>query len=250
METPGERSQRSPRVVLHDDESQRRSMTPTDCDDARAHTPGGDDDAPRRTPPREPLPTAMPNKRGRPAGHKSAKEEQWQRMAREQVAKATQRVTADMASANFKKAQVLEDQAALQIFTMPESQVLSEQAREYLQLRRDEELIKIRLRVAERKAALEREEAATRRADAALARERALREEEVAAANARRTPAPPAPPPPATTALPPRTASAPSGTSPLPSPAPDQPRRAQSDDVAAGESQSYLDGDDFFADLQ
>jgi hypothetical protein len=42
----------------------------------------------------------------------------------------------------------LEDQAALQIFTMPESQVLSEQAREYLQLRRDEELIKIRLRVA------------------------------------------------------------------------------------------------------
>jgi hypothetical protein len=64
---------------------------------------------------------------------------------------------------------------------MPVSKSLSEEAREYLALRRKEELINIRVRVGERKAALALQEAAA-------AREVAVREEEMQAEIARRTP--------------------------------------------------------------
>ena len=61
------------------------------------------------------------------------------------------RATVDLAAANMRKAQVLQDQAALSLFTMPMEQGLSEQAREYLSLRREEEMTKLRRRLAEEK---------------------------------------------------------------------------------------------------
>jgi hypothetical protein len=71
---------------------------------------------------------------------------------------------------------------------MPVSKSLSEEAREYLALRREEELINIRVRVGERKAALVLQEVARKKAEAAAAREVAVREEEMQAEIARRTP--------------------------------------------------------------
>ena len=61
------------------------------------------------------------------------------------------RATADLVAANVRKAQVLQDQAALSLFTMPMEQGLSEEAREYLSLRREEEMTKQHRRLAEEK---------------------------------------------------------------------------------------------------
>jgi hypothetical protein len=54
---------------------------------------------------------------------------------------------------------------------MPVSETLSDEAREYLALRHEEELIKNRLRVAELKAVLAREDTARKKAEATAARE-------------------------------------------------------------------------------
>jgi hypothetical protein len=191
METPGERSQRGPLVQLNDEQQH----VPSDCEEGDGEMPaGGDEEAPEPIPvPPEPLRSATPLKRARPIGNKCAKEEERQRIHREHVARAQGRVSAEMAQANRAKARVLEDQSALHIFTMPVSESLSEEAREYLALRREEELINIRVRVGERKAALALQEAARKRAEAAAAREVAAREEEMQAAVARCNP-PAAPP--------------------------------------------------------
>jgi hypothetical protein len=76
---------------------------------------------------------------------------------------------------------------------MPVSESLSEEAREYLALRREEELINIRVRVDERKAGLALQEVARKKAEVAVAREVAACKEEMQAAVACRTP-PVAPP--------------------------------------------------------
>jgi hypothetical protein len=257
METPGERSQRTP-VVLNEDESRRQFFSPLDVDEDDADIVGGEEGAQQAEPTLEQRPTVMPTKRGRPIGVKFAKEEQRQRLAREHIVKVTQRVTGDMAMANFRKAQVLEDQAALQIFTMPHSEELPDQAREYLDLKREEELLKLRVRVAEKKAALAREEAAKKKAETAAARERTAREEELQAAEARRnpptapqrsTPTPTtrqtAPPRPARQRAPgPRVAPAPpisQQTSPPASPVADQSPRCETQEEAVSETQEdYL----------
>jgi hypothetical protein len=59
------------------------------------------------------------------------------------------------------------------------SKMLSDEAREYLTLRREEELIKIWVKVAERRATLAREEAAAKKAEATAAREAVAREQEI-----------------------------------------------------------------------
>jgi hypothetical protein len=187
MEMPGERSQRT-LVVLNEDESKRQSFSPLDVNEDDADIVGGEEGAQQAKPTLEQRPTVTPTKRGRLIGVKFAKEEQRQRLAREHIAKVTQWVTCDMAMANFRKAQVLEDQAALQIFTMPHSEELSDQAHEYLDLWREEDLLNLRVRVVEKKAALAREEAAKKKVETAAARKRTAREEELQAAEARRNP--------------------------------------------------------------
>jgi hypothetical protein len=59
-------------------------------------------------------------KRGRPCGTKVAKEEQRVQKQQDHAIRAQARATADVAAANFKKAQILQDQAAMSLFTMPE----------------------------------------------------------------------------------------------------------------------------------
>jgi hypothetical protein len=48
-----------------------------------------------------------------------------------------------MAAANAEKCVVMRDQAALQFFSIPDDSAMSNMAREYLQLRREEELTKV-----------------------------------------------------------------------------------------------------------
>ena len=64
---------------------------------------------------------------------------------------AQARATTDLVAANMWKTQVLQDQAALSLFTMPMEQGLSEEAREYLSLCWKEEMTKPRRRLAEEK---------------------------------------------------------------------------------------------------
>ena len=62
-----------------------------------------------------------------------------------------------MVVANLKKAKALQDQAALSLFTMPMDAQLTEEAREYLNLRRQEEMerLKRRMEAVQRAAKLE-----------------------------------------------------------------------------------------------
>jgi hypothetical protein len=89
----------------------------------------------------------------RPVGNKHAKEDHRQMKQRDVAMKAQARATADMAAANMRKAQILHDQATLSFFTMPNEESLSDLAREYVNLRREEEMEKLRCRIAEEKAA-------------------------------------------------------------------------------------------------
>ena len=83
--------------------------------------------------------------------------------------RAQARATAELAAANLRKAEVLSDQAALSLFTMPNEERLFDEAREYLSLRRQEEMAKLRKRLVH-----ERHEEAEAVAEAArLDRERA-----------------------------------------------------------------------------
>jgi uncharacterized protein YbcC (UPF0753/DUF2309 family) len=81
----------------------------------------------------------------RPTGGKCAKEEVKVVKQRECTVRAQAWAAADMVAANIQKAQVLQDQAALNLFMMPGAD-LAEVA-EYLRLRRQEELAKLKGRL-------------------------------------------------------------------------------------------------------
>jgi hypothetical protein len=131
---------------------------------------------------------AASRKRGRPCGSKMAKEEQRVAKQRDLAIRAQARATAEMAAANARKAQILQDQAALSLFTMPRDSDLADDAREYLQLRREEELTELRRRLVLKKAQAVREKAeAEREAEARAA--------EVAKATEKRVPPAPISPP-------------------------------------------------------
>jgi hypothetical protein len=184
METPYKKSQCTPIVVLNEDEPRHQSFLSLDVAD-NVDIVEGEEGAHQAKPISEQLPTMTPTKWGWPIGAKSTKKEQRQWIAKEQAAKAMQWVIGDMVMANFWEAQVLEDQAALQIFMMPDLEGLSDHVHEYLDLRREEELFKLHVRVAEKKAALAREEAAKKKAKVIALRKRSARQEEIDAAKAR-----------------------------------------------------------------
>ena len=69
-----------------------------------------------------------------PQGCKSAKKDLRLQQAKDVAIRAQARATTDLAAANMRKAQVLQDQAALSLFTMLSDQGLSKEAREYLEL--------------------------------------------------------------------------------------------------------------------
>ena len=85
----------------------------------------------------------------RPQGQKSAKAMDSTLKQKEIAVRAQARATAELATANLRKAEVLSDQAALSLFMMPNEERLSEEAREYVSLRRQEEMAKLRKRVTQ-----------------------------------------------------------------------------------------------------
>jgi hypothetical protein len=193
METPGEVRQRAVAASSPARGTRRRSTVSLPAQEgqgaAATSATGCDNDDVDIGPvePRQPSAAAW-GKRGRPCGSKMAKEEQKGEKQREHAMRAQARATADIAAANFKKAQILEDQAAVSLFTMPDDSNLSAQAREYLELRREEELEKLRTRIAEKKA----EQA---RLKAQAEREAGARAAEVSAATEKRVPPVPIRPP-------------------------------------------------------
>ena len=58
--------------------------------------------------------------------------------------RAQAKTTADMAAASAEKAAVMRDQAALHLFSILDDLILNEMAREYVQLRCEEEVAKIK----------------------------------------------------------------------------------------------------------
>jgi hypothetical protein len=125
METPGERQ----RVVAKTPQNDATRRAPASASDSGDHGEGdgghNEEEVGAASNPSSRT-AATPRKRGRPIGQKAAKEDQRVAKQREGAIRAQARATADMAAANFKKAQVLQDQAALSLFTMPDDAHLPE----------------------------------------------------------------------------------------------------------------------------
>jgi hypothetical protein len=77
-------------------------------------------------------------------------------------ARAQAKATVDMATANLRRAEIAQDQAALSVFTMSNEESLSTLAHEYLNLRREEEMTKLWKRIAEKKLQVEKDAAETK----------------------------------------------------------------------------------------
>jgi hypothetical protein len=93
----------------------------------------------------------------RPPGNRLSREAQREVKVKEGFAQVQAKATADMATANLKKAQAIQDQAALSLFTLPDDSLFSDKARKYLELRREDAMARLRLRMAMDKAAQVRE---------------------------------------------------------------------------------------------
>jgi hypothetical protein len=85
----------------------------------------------------------------RPGGSKSAREESRSQSAREGAMYAQAEATRTMAAAQMRKAELLEEQNMLLLMTMPDDRITTHEAREYLRLRRQDELKKLRRKLAE-----------------------------------------------------------------------------------------------------
>ena len=95
------------------------------------------------------LESAFTSKRVRwPQGQKSAKAMDYMQKQKEIAVCAQARATAELAAANLRKAEVLSDQAAFSLFTMPNEEWLSDEAREYLSLKQQGKMAKLRKRLA------------------------------------------------------------------------------------------------------
>ena len=96
--------------------------------------------------------TTVSRRPQRPTGNKAAKEELHRARVKESTMRAQAKATSEMAASNAEKVAVMRDQAALQLFSIPDDSTMSDMAREYLQLRREEELTKVKRRIQQTKA--------------------------------------------------------------------------------------------------
>lgn len=96
----------------------------------------------------------------RPVGSRIAKEENKSQKLRELAIRAQAAATKDMAAATWRKTELLADQNVLMLFTTPDIQITDPGALEYLRLRREEELSKLRRRLEEEAAAEAKRKAA------------------------------------------------------------------------------------------
>jgi hypothetical protein len=84
----------------------------------------------------------------RPGGSKTAREEARSVSVREGAIYAQVDATMSMVAAQRKKATLLEDQNMLLLMTMSNDQITTVEVREYMRLRRGDELKKLRLKLA------------------------------------------------------------------------------------------------------
>lgn len=99
----------------------------------------------------------------RPVENKHVKEEYQAAKLRESAVRAQAKATVEIATANMRKAQILHDQTTLSLFIMPNAESLSELACEYLNLRQEEEIKRMRSHIAETKVATARAKRRRRR---------------------------------------------------------------------------------------
>jgi hypothetical protein len=85
----------------------------------------------------------------RPQGNRAAKEEHKNQKLRDAAVHAQLAATKELAEASKRKAEILADQNVLMLFTAPDSENLSQDSREYLQLRHKIELKKLRRQLAD-----------------------------------------------------------------------------------------------------
>jgi hypothetical protein len=102
-------------------------------------------------------PSGFPPRPARPQGSKAAKTELVQQKKREKVLQGQARATKTMAEASLLKATALQDQCAMSLFTMPMEEGMSDEAKRYFTLRRQEEIHRLerRMRLERRAAELE-----------------------------------------------------------------------------------------------
>jgi len=102
-------------------------------------------------------PSGFPPRPARPQGSKAAKAELVQQKKREKVLQGQARATETMAEASLLKATALQDQCAMSLFTMPMEEGMSDEAKRYFTLRRQEEIHRLerRMRLERRAAELE-----------------------------------------------------------------------------------------------
>ena len=95
----------------------------------------------------------------RPGGVKSAKQDSMQQKVRDGALYAQAEATRSMAAVQMRKVAVIEDQNMLLLMTMPIEESAGEDAREYMRLRRGEELKKLKKRLSAEDCALQTEAA-------------------------------------------------------------------------------------------
>jgi len=99
-------------------------------------------------------PTGFPPRPTRPQGSKAAKGDVVAQKKREKILQSQARATETMAEASLRKANALQDQCAMLVFTMPLEDAMSEEAKKYFTLRRQEEIARLERRMqAERRRA-------------------------------------------------------------------------------------------------
>jgi hypothetical protein len=111
----------------------------------------------------------------RPQGNKAAKADLAEQGRKDSILKSTARATEQMAAANMRKAEAMADHAAMSLFRMP-MEDLEDDAREYFQLRRKEELERIKTRMEQAKRANEKEKMEHDKLVRERAAEKAVRE--------------------------------------------------------------------------
>ena len=155
----------------------------------------------------------------RPKGQKAAKQDLLEAGRRESILKSQARATRQMAAANMRKAQAMQDHSAMTLFKM-NLEDLDESAREYFQLRRQEELERIKRRIVAEKRVAKREIAE---------HEKLLQEQQELQADVHRQKRP--------RTAPRGTPSAPPTAAPLPTPPTVAPLSTRADSALPGTSQ-------------
>jgi hypothetical protein len=128
METFDQRSNHAPIVSTEEEPERGGASVPINGGDAASPkiAEGDDDVFAVEVLQKEPIHlTSTPAaKHGRPIGNKAAREELRACVQRDHGVKIREKQASNMANAHFRKAQVLEDQAVLNIFVMPRDEIL------------------------------------------------------------------------------------------------------------------------------